>query len=165
MSERAMNESNQYLSFRLAEETFAMNVAQVREILDFTTVTKVPQTPPYMRGVINLRGSVVPVLDLRLKFGMSQTENTVNSCIVVVELQEGAVVGVLTDAVQEVLDIEPDQIEPAPRLGTKLNKDFILGMGRHDDQFIMILDVDRIFCLEDVGLTGDEPELDEACNG
>lgn len=151
MSATEKMENNQYLTFRLDAETFAMNVAEVKEILDFTEVTKVPQTPDYMRGVINLRGSVVPVMDLRLRFGMSPTEKTVNSCVIVVELsqRDGMVIGVLADAVQEVLDLEADQIEPAPRMGTRLEQDFILGMGRHNGQFIMILDVDRIFSFEE----------------
>ena len=140
--------STQYLTFKLGDETFALDVAEVREILDFTTVTKVPRTPSFMRGVINLRGSVVPVMDLRLKFGMSATEQTVNSCIIVVEMSmEGdtVVIGVLADAVQEVIDLEPEQIEPAPRIGTKMNMEFILGMGKHNGSFMMILDIDKIF--------------------
>jgi purine-binding chemotaxis protein CheW len=147
--------STQYLTFKLSEEVFALDVAEVREILDFTTVTKVPRTPSFMRGVINLRGSVVPVMDLRLKFGMSATEQTVNSCIIVVEMtMEGdqVVIGVLADAVQEVIDMEPEQIEPAPRIGTKLNMEFILGMGKHNGAFMMILDIDRIFQGSDLEL-------------
>jgi purine-binding chemotaxis protein CheW len=147
--------STQYLTFKLSEETFALDVAEVREILDFTSVTKVPRTPAFMRGVINLRGSVVPVMDLRLKFGMSATEQTVNSCIIVVEMSmEGdqVVIGVLADAVQEVIDMEPEQIEPAPRIGTKLNMEFILGMGKHNGAFMMILDIDKIFESSDLDL-------------
>jgi purine-binding chemotaxis protein CheW len=145
--------STQYLTFKLGEEIFALDVAEVREILDFTAVTKVPRTPPYMRGVINLRGSVVPVMDLRLKFGMSATEQTVNSCIIVVEMTlegDNIVIGVLADAVQEVIDLEPEQIEPAPRIGTKLNTEFIVGMGKHNETFMMILDIDRIFAGSDL---------------
>jgi purine-binding chemotaxis protein CheW len=140
--------STQYLTFKLGAETFALDVAEVREILDFTTVTKVPRTPSFMRGVINLRGSVVPVMDLRLKFGMSATQQTVNSCIIVVEMTmegDSIVIGVLADAVQEVIDLEPEQIEPPPRIGTKLNTEFILGMGKHNGSFMMILDIDKIF--------------------
>jgi purine-binding chemotaxis protein CheW len=140
--------STQYLTFKLGDETFALDVAEVREILDFTTVTKVPRTPSFMRGVINLRGSVVPVMDLRLKFGMSATQQTVDSCIIVVEMTmegDSIVIGVLADAVQEVIDLEPEQIEPPPRIGTKLNTEFILGMGKHNGAFMMILDVNRIF--------------------
>jgi purine-binding chemotaxis protein CheW len=148
MSVAAITETTQYLTFNLDEEIFALDVAKVREILDFTTVTKVPQTPEFMRGVINLRGNVVPVMDLRLKFGMTVTEKTVNTCVIVVEMNfcdEAMVLGVLADSVQEVIDMEAEQIEPAPRIGTRLNTDFILGMGKHNDQFLMILDIDRVF--------------------
>ena len=147
--------STQYLTFKLGDETFALDVAEVREILDFTTVTKVPRTPSFMRGVINLRGSVVPVMDLRLKFGMSATQQTVDSCIIVVEMNFGSdqvVIGVLADAVQEVIDLEPEQIEPPPRIGTKLNTEFILGMGKHNGSFMMILDIDKIFQGSDLAL-------------
>lgn len=141
-------ETTQYLTFNLAEEVFAVDVGRVREILEITNITKVPQTPEFMRGVINLRGSVVPVIDMRLKFGMSETERTVNTCIVVVEVTmdgETTVLGALADSVQEVIDMEPEQIEAAPHIGTQLNTDFIKGMGKHDGRFVMILDIDRIF--------------------
>jgi len=155
MSTEQAAASTQYLTFKLGDEIFALDVAEVREILDFTSVTKVPRTPSFMRGVINLRGSVVPVMDLRLKFGMSSTEQTVNSCIIVVEMNMGedqVVIGVLADAVQEVVDLEPEQIEPAPRIGTKMSMDFILGMGKHNGTFMMILDIDKIFQSSDLEL-------------
>lgn len=148
MSVAGITETTQYLTFKLGDEIFALDVAKVREILDFTTVTKVPQTPDFMRGVINLRGSVVPVVDMRLKFAMSSTEKTVNTCIVVVEVNldgEAIILGALADSVQEVIDLEPDQIEPAPKIGTKLRTDFIKGMGKINSRFIMILDIDRVF--------------------
>jgi purine-binding chemotaxis protein CheW len=146
--ESIITETTQYLTFRLEDELFALDIGKVREVLDFTSVTKVPQTPDYMRGVINLRGSVVPVVDLRLKFGMTIAEKTVNTCVIIVEVELGGekvVMGAMADAVQEVLDLEPDQIEPPPRIGTKLNTDFIRGMGKHLEQFIIILDIDKIF--------------------
>jgi len=154
MSITAITETRQYLTFKLADEVFAVDVAKVREILDFTTVTKVPQTPEFMRGVINLRGSVVPVVDMRLKFGMSQTEKTVNTCVIVMEIalgEETTIVGSLADSVQEVLELEPEQIEPAPRIGTKLRTEFIKGMGKHNEQFIIILDIDKVFDEETMG--------------
>ena len=157
MSVAAITETRQYLTFKLAEEIFAVDVAKVREILEFTSITKVPQTPDFMRGVINLRGSVVPVMDMRLKFGMPVTEKTVNTCIIVVEVNHGGetiIIGALADSVQEVFELEPEQIEPAPRIGTKLNTDFILGMGKHDGQFIMILDIDRTFTSEEIATAG-----------
>ena len=153
MSVAGITETVQCLTFTLDEEIFAVDVAKVREILDFTTVTKVPQTPEYMRGVINLRGSVVPVVDMRLKFGMSETEKTVNTCIIVMEIaidDEVAVVGALADSVQEVLELEPASIEPAPRIGTKLSTEFLKGMGKHNDSFIMILNIDQVFTFEEL---------------
>jgi purine-binding chemotaxis protein CheW len=138
----------QYLTFKLGDELFALDIGMVREVLDFTVITKVPQTPHYMRGVINLRGSVVPVVDLRLKFGMTIAEKTVNTCVIIVEVELGGektVMGAMADAVQEVLDLDPDQIEPPPRIGTKLDTSFIRGMAKHADQFIIILDIDKVF--------------------
>ncbi|KAA0888823.1 chemotaxis protein CheW [Oryzomonas japonica] len=153
MSAADIIETVQYLTFKLDEEVFALDVAKVREILEYTGITKVPQTPDFMRGVINLRGSVVPVIDLRLKFGMSATERTVNTCIIVVEVEledETLILGVLADSVQEVIEMEPEQIEAAPHIGTHLNTDFIKGMGKHDNRFIMILDSDKIFTDEEL---------------
>jgi purine-binding chemotaxis protein CheW len=106
-----------------------------------------------MRGVINLRGSVVPVVDLRLKFGMTRTENTVNTCIIIVEVtvdEETTVLGALADSVQEVLDLEPGHIEPAPKIGTRLNTEFIKGMGKRENNFIIILDIDKVFSVSDL---------------
>lgn len=166
MAVSEITESRQYLTFSLADEIFAVDVATVREILEFTTITKVPQTPEFMRGVINLRGSVVPVMDMRLKFGLAETERTVNTCIIVVEIAVGdetLVLGMLADSVQEVFELEPENIEPAPRIGMKLDTSFIRGMGKHGDTFIIILDIDRVFSADD--LTGiDGPER-AAANG
>ena len=108
-----------------------------------------------MRGVINLRGSVVPVLDMRLKFGMSMTEKTVDTCIIVVEVSfegENTIIGALVDSVQEVFELEPDQIEPAPKIGTQLKTEFIKGMGKKDDRFIIMLDIDKVFSSEELSM-------------
>ena len=162
--------ARQYLTFQLDEEIFAIDVVNVREILEFTTVTKVPQTPEFMRGVINLRGSVVPVLDMRLKFGMSVTEKTINTCIVVVEVameDENVIIGALVDSVQEVFELDPESIEPAPRIGIQLRNGFIKGMGKKDDRFVIILDIERVFSYEElsgvVDLADSQPE-DRAMN-
>jgi purine-binding chemotaxis protein CheW len=155
MSIASITDTKQYLTFQLCEEVFAVDVSHVREILEFTTVTKVPRTPEYMRGVINLRGSVVPVLDMRLKFGLSRTEKMVDTCIIVVEVsfeEENTIIGALVDSVQEVLELEPDKIEPAPRIGTQLKTEFIRGMGKRDDRFIIILDVDKVFSSEELAV-------------
>jgi purine-binding chemotaxis protein CheW len=148
MSVPSITDTRQYLTFQLAEEIFGVDVSHVREILEFNTVTKVPKTPDYMRGVINLRGSVVPVLDMRLKFGMTLTKKTVNTCIIVVEVYyegETIVIGALVDSVDEVFELEPDQIEPAPKIGIQLRTEFIKGMGKKDERFIIILDMDSVF--------------------
>lgn len=158
MSVTSITETTQYLTFRLGDETFALDISKVREVLDYTNITKVPHTPDFMRGVINLRGNVVPVVDMRLKFGMSRTEQTVNTCIIIVEISiegETTVLGALTDAVQEVIELGPEQIEPAPRIGTRLRTEFIRGMGKRDDQFIIILDIDRVFSADELSLVLD----------
>ncbi len=144
---------SQYLTFRLGDEVFALDIAQVREVLDYTSITRVPRTPDFMRGVINLRGSVVPVVDMRLKFGMPKTERTINTCIIIVEIKAGdesVLLGALADSVQEVIELGPGDIEPAPRIGTGLKVDFIKGMGKRDDKFLIILDVDRVFSEEEL---------------
>jgi purine-binding chemotaxis protein CheW len=158
MSVTTITETTQYLTFKLAEEIFALDVAKVREILEFSTVTKVPQTPDFMRGVINLRGSVVPVIDLRLKFGMTATEQSVNTCIIVAEVDmddETILLGALADSVQEVNEMEPGQIEAAPHIGTRFNTDFIKGMGKQDNHFVMILDIDKVFSSGDLAMITD----------
>ena len=155
MSAAGIMETTQYLTFKLDDEVFALDITKVREVLDFTTVTKVPRTPEFMRGVINLRGSVVPVVDLRLKFGMSRTEKTVNTCIIIVEVtvdDETTVLGALADSVQEVMDLEPGHIEPAPRIGTRLNTEFIKGMGKRDDRFVILLDIDKVFSTSELAV-------------
>ncbi len=155
MSETGIVETTQYLTFKLEDEVFALDISKVREVLDFTTVTKVPKTPEFMRGVINLRGSVVPVVDLRLKFGMSRTEKTVNTCIIITEVtvdNETTVLGALADSVQEVMDLEPGQIEAAPKIGTRLNTEFIRGMGKRDNSFVIILDIDKVFSIDELAM-------------
>ncbi|NLT51745.1 MAG: chemotaxis protein CheW [Ignavibacteria bacterium] len=153
MSIPAITETKPYLSFNLDEEIFAVDVAKVHEVLEFTTITKIPRVPDFMSGVINLRGSVVPVIDLRMKFGLSKTERTIDTCIIVLEISiegEKIVIGALADSVQEVFDIEPHQIEPAPNIGNRYKANFIMGMGKRDENFIMILDIDKIFSSEEL---------------
>jgi purine-binding chemotaxis protein CheW len=153
MSTSEITETRQYLTFKLGNEIFATDVAKVREVLDFTKITEIPRTPDFMSGVINLRGSVVPVVDMRLCLEMSKTERTTNTCIVVLEVlldNEALVIGALADSVEEVIDLEPDQIRQAPKIGTQIQTDFLKGMGKRDDQFIMILDIDRVFSVEEI---------------
>ncbi len=173
MGKTGITEAGQYLTFKLGEEIFALNVGQVREVLDLTTITKVPGTPDFMRGVINVRGSVVPVMDLRLKFGLSRTENTLDTRIIVMELSlEGEVVvlGTLADSVNEVIDLEPNQIEPPPKIGMRWRTEFIKGIGKRNDLFIIILDIDRVFSTDELAILDSvseeaKPELMEAVEG
>ncbi|MCP4756377.1 MAG: chemotaxis protein CheW [Proteobacteria bacterium] len=153
MAEQKLSETGQYLTFKLENETFALDIAKVREVLEFSRVTKVPQTPEMMIGVINLRGSVVPVIDLRLKFDMGKSERTVNTCIIIIEItidEEVTMIGALVDSVQEVMDLDSDHIEPPPKIGTKLNTEFIKGMGKHNGQFIIILDIQKVFTADEL---------------
>ncbi len=155
MNESVISEIRQYLTFKLGDEVFGVDVAQIREILDYIKITKVPQTPDFMCGVINLRGNVVPVIDMRLKFGLERTNTTVDTCIVVVEVElegEKTILGALVDSVQEVFELDPEDIEPAPRIGIKLNIDFIKGMGKRDDNFIILLNIDKIFTSEELSV-------------
>jgi purine-binding chemotaxis protein CheW len=168
MSVSSINGTRQYLTFQLDEEVFAIDVANVREILEYNSVTRVPRSPEYMRGVINLRGSVVPVFDMRLKFGMTGTQKTINTCTVVVEVSyegEDVIIGALVDSVQEVFELEADQIEPAPKIGTHLRTEFIRGMGKRDETFIIILDIDKVFSIEEITSIQEMTEEKTAANG
>lgn len=145
--------ANQFLTFTLDGEQYAIGVAKVREVLEHTKITKLPKTAEFMKGIINLRGMGVPVIDLRLKVGMPETPLTKDTSIIVMEVEglEGSVVvGALADAVHEVVDIEASNIEPAPKFGTRLAAEFIRGVGKRDEAFIIILDIDRIFNSEDM---------------
>ncbi|EHJ46840.1 CheW protein [Solidesulfovibrio carbinoliphilus subsp. oakridgensis] len=156
MAEIPSSNDNQYLTFTLERELFALDIGSVREVLELVNITRVPRTPDYIRGVINLRGRAVPVVDLKMKFGMGATERTVNTCIIIVEVAlegEATVLGALADSVQEVYEMESSQIEPAPRMGTPIKGDFIRGMGKAGEQFIIILDINKVFTsLELAGL-------------
>ncbi len=140
--------SNSYLSFKIGSELFAANVKNVISILEITKITRVPKAPAYMKGVINLRGSVLPVLDTRIKFNVENTEFDVNTCILVLELikkNETIKLGIIVDSVQEVLQIEDNEIQPPPKLGIDFNSEIITGMAKKNDSFIMILDVAQFF--------------------
>ncbi len=163
MSDNLAGEVKSYLAFELSKDIFALDVLQVREILEYNSVTRIPQMPGYIKGVINLRGSVVPVIDMREKFGLNQGEITVDTCIIVVEVVidgEASVIGALVDSVQEVFEQEPDEIEPAPRMGTRLNTKFIKGMGRRNEEFVIILDIDKVFSSEELIALQEVAEVD-----
>ena len=145
--------NDSYLSFKLENETFAVEVSKVLEILEIPPITKIPHSPSYMTGVINLRGNVLPVIDTRIKFNMTQTQLTINSCIVVFEIEvnnESITMGALVDSVQEVLEIDSSLIQPSPSLGNKYRADFIKGMTRMNDEFIMVLNIDNVFSTDEI---------------
>ncbi|MBT4088600.1 MAG: chemotaxis protein CheW [Deltaproteobacteria bacterium] len=155
MENVALLEVNQYLAFKLEDEVFAFDISRVREVLEFDAVTKVPQTPDMMQGVINLRGSVVPVVDLRIKFGMGEIEKTVNTVIIIIEIDldgDSTMIGVLVDSVKEVMDLDSEHIEPPPSIGSRLNTEFIDGMGKQENQFIIILNIEKIFSSDELNL-------------
>ena len=159
---------SQYLTFHLGSDMFAIDVTNAKEILDYANLTKVPQTPEYMLGVINLRGGVVPVIDMRLKFGLPRIEATKDSCFIVVEVElDGDVVtvGTLVDSVNEVVDIRADQVEPPPRLGTRLKTEFINGMGNLGENFVIILDINKVFSAEELDLVQSVGEVDKEESG
>ena len=162
MSLPAITETSQYLTFRLDNEIYAMDINTVREVLDITQITKVPRMPDFMCGVINLRGGVVPVVDLRLKFGLKEAESADENCIVIIEIVldgEETILGILVDSVQEVMSLEPDQIDPPPRIGTRLKTEFIKGMGKKQNEFIIILETTKVFSAEELAIVQASEQL------
>ncbi|MEW5924863.1 MAG: chemotaxis protein CheW [Candidatus Zixiibacteriota bacterium] len=145
--------AGKYLAFRLAQEEYGLEILKVREIIGLMGITKVPRTPNYIRGVINLRGKVIPVLDLRQKFGMETREDTQETCIIVVDIRtkDGTLqMGILVDAVSEVLDIKEGEIEETPSFGHEVNTDFILGIGKVKNEVKILLDIDKILTSNDL---------------
>jgi purine-binding chemotaxis protein CheW len=150
-----ITETAQYITFKLGEELFAINVGQVREVLEISQITRVPTAPGYMRGVVNVRGRAIPVVDLRMKFGLPKVADTVHSRVVVMELEldgETTVVGGIADSVHEVIELEPGQINPPPRIAMRWRTELIQGMGRRGEDFIIILDINAVFSSEDLAL-------------
>ncbi len=148
MKDEKVIDVNSYLSFKLDKEEFALHVSKVLNILEMTRITEVPKAPYYMKGVINLRGMVLPVIDTRIKFGLTETVYTEKTCIVVMELQldnEKVYVGALVDEVVAVLELEQNQIQSPPTIGSKYRSEFIYGMAKHDESFIMLLDMEKAF--------------------
>lgn len=142
-----------YLSFKVGTEFFATNVSCVLNILEITKITRVPKSPRFLKGVINLRGNVLPVLDTRIKFGLKETEYTTNTCILVLEIKiknEKIQLGAIVDSVSAVLELADDQIQPAPSLGTSYKTDILEGFTNLDDEFIMIIDPDKVFADEEI---------------
>lgn len=149
------NQTAQYITFKLGDELFAINVSQVREVLELSQITRVPTAPDYMRGVVNVRGKAVPVVDLRLKFGLPPVPDTANSRTLVMDLEldgETTVVGGLADSVHEVIELEPGQISPPPRIAMRWRTELIQGMGKRGEDFIIILDINKVFSSAELAL-------------
>ena len=156
-----VNKEGKYLTFALGPEEYGLEILKVREIIGYMDITAVPQTPEYVKGVINLRGQVIPVIDLRAKFGMETTDVTEETCIIVVEITQGSRkfnTGIVVDHVSEVLDIAGDDIEESPQFGASVNTDFILGMGKIENSVKILLDIDKVLAGDD--LTGFVGEFD-----
>jgi purine-binding chemotaxis protein CheW len=144
-----------YLTFTLADEEYGIGILKIKEIIGMMKVTTVPQTPEFVKGVINLRGKVIPVIDLKLRFGMEPTDYTERTCIIVVEIDgtSGTVqIGIVVDSVSEVLNIKADEIEDTPTFGTRLNTNYILGMAKMEGGVKILLDINRVLKAEEVEL-------------
>jgi len=144
-----------YLTFTLANEEYGIGILKIKEIIGMMPITTVPQTPEFVKGVINLRGKVIPVVDLRARFGMETIDYTERTCIIVVEIggESGTVmIGIVVDAVSEVLNIKGDEIEDTPTFGTKLNTDYILGMAKTEGSVKILLDIDRVLSGEEIAV-------------
>lgn len=160
MGENINTDIKQYLTFMMEHEQYAIPVTDIREVLLVPKITRIPRMPSFMRGVINLRGSVVPILDLKMKFGMGETASSVDTAIIVVEIpydneseeQECIHLGIFADAVKKVVAIGSGEIEPPPRIGTRIQTSFIEGIGHINDDFIVILNMKEILTTEDLEL-------------
>ncbi len=155
----------QYLTFALAAEMFAIPILNIKEIIEYGQLTSVPMMPPFILGVINLRGSVVPVVDMSARFGRKPSAITRRTCIVIIEIEadgEKQDVGMMVDSVSEVLEIPRSEIEPPPSFGAKIRADFILGMGKIAGRFVIILDVDKVLSIEEMALLGQAGDAAEA---
>jgi purine-binding chemotaxis protein CheW len=153
--------AGKYLTFHLAEEVYGLVILKVQEIIGVMSVTKVPRMPEFIRGVINLRGKIIPVIDLRLQFGLQGQQDTAKTCIIVVQIARGdhkITMGIIVDEVAEVINLKGEQIEPPPSFGTAVSTDFILGMGKVSQKVIMLLDIDRILATEQLSLVVEQTQ-------
>jgi purine-binding chemotaxis protein CheW len=161
--ETGQEEQHQYLTFLLGDEMFAIGILSIREIIEYGFVTGVPMTPPFIRGVINLRGAVVPVVDLAVRFGRPARENSKRTCIVIVEIESvkgSQEMGVVVDAVSEVLEIAPSNIEPPPEFGAQIRNDFIKGMGKINGKFVIVLELNQVLSVEEVAVVATMTRLE-----
>ncbi|WP_027185427.1 chemotaxis protein CheW [Desulfovibrio inopinatus] len=166
MSEEKKSEVEKFLTLTLGDEFFALDIYSVREILDMTDITRIPQAPPFMRGVVNVRGAAVPVMDLKMKFGMPPIVPTLNTRIIILEINKGettSAIGAMADSVKEVLELDASSIDPAPTMGASVKTDFIRGIGKQAGRFIIILDVDKVFSTDEIqSIQAMKSEFDDA---
>ena len=160
--------AGKYLTFRMADEEYGVEILKVHQIIGMLPVTHVPRMPSFVRGVINLRGKILPVVDMRLKFGLQSTEDTPRTCIIVLQVpnqQDFLTMGIIVDEVSEVIDISDDQVEPTPGFGADVPTDFLLGIGKAEEKIIMLLDVDKVLSAGEINnmrhLAADEQPADE----
>lgn len=152
--------AGQYLTFQLSQEMFAINILRIKEILEYGSLSKVPMMPPFIRGVLNLRGSVVPVIDLKVRFGGAVNQATKRSCIVIIEISNEDRqhdIGIMVDSVSEVLEIPATEIEPPPSFGAHIRADFMAAMGKVKGDFVIILDVDNVLSTHELAMVNDLP--------
>ena len=153
MQDSDANDSRRYLTLTLGKESFAISIDVVREILDYTDITRIPQAPPFMRGVVNVRGAAVPVVDLAHKLGLGEVKRTIHTRIVIMEVIRDvvpSVMGALADSVREVLELNAGDIAPPPLMGAQGKVDYLRGIGNHDGRFILVLDVNQIFATDEL---------------
>ena len=159
----ATQDENQFLTFGIDGDVYAIPVSKVQEVLEYIKPVRLPKTAPYLKGLINIRGTGIPVVDLRMRFDMPELEVTSDTAIIVVEIFQGTgdmlIIGALTDEVHEVIELDPDQQEPAPRLGSKIDVNFIKSIGKKDGSFIIILDVDKIFSQDETAAIAEVPAM------
>ncbi len=152
-SEALAAHAGKYLTFKLGDEEYGLEILKVQEIIKIMRVTRVPRTPKFVRGVINLRGKVIPVVDIRLKFGLETHEDTERTCIIVVQINTGTAqvtMSIVVDEVSEVLDIAVEELEPTPEFGSSIDTAFILAMGKIGDKVVMLLDVDKVLTSSEI---------------
>lgn len=161
----ALAKAGKYLTFNLGREVYGIEILKVQEIIGMMSVTRVPKTPAFVRGVVNLRGKVIPVIDLRLKFGLEGKDDTDRTCIIVVQVTlfgNPVIMGLIVDEVSEVLNVQGNQIEASPSFGAKVDTDFILGMGKVGTKVVMLLDVDRVLASDELATVQSVKQLTEA---
>jgi len=165
MKKDEANKIFQYLTFGIGDEMYALKVIKVKEVLEYQNITRVPKTPDFMLGVINVRGHIVPIIDLHMKFKLPSAERSVDTCFIVLEVpveEEMITIGIIADQVHSVTEILPENIDPAPKIGTQLDTSFIEGIGKENDRFLIILNIDKLITVEEMNSIAKEENAELA---